>query len=151
MIRLYATGAVLVFAFLVGWTANGWRLGEKIEKTERTAQHERAEAFRLVRAAETKADETIRAADVTAQRELAENEKRLSDFERCIADGSGCGLRVKVRTISTSCVPTGETAGLGVGISRSAELDPSSGPDYRALRLGIRRLEAALKVCTSGR
>jgi hypothetical protein len=139
-------------AFASGWLANGWRLGEQIAEASMAAQQERAEAFRWVAAEQAKSAQSMAQADQAAQEKLTNAEQDLSRLERCIADGSGCGLRIKVRTAPAKCggvSEAGATTGLGAGAVETAELDPSLGSDYRALRIGIVELEEALRLCVS--
>jgi hypothetical protein len=89
------------------------------------------------------------AADQHAQKEITGHETKLSELERCIATGRGCGLRIRVAK-PAACVSAGEASGVGSGAGESAELDESARPAYRALRTGIVRLESALRVCISG-
>lgn len=96
-----------------------------------------------------RAAQAMRQQDTEAQQRIAEKNEQLSAFERCIADGRGCGLRVKVARCPTSLSETGAAAGVGSGSQQSVELADSVGPDYRALRTGIVRLEQALKVCVN--
>lgn len=139
----YAIIAVAVGAFSAGALINGWRLGEQMqsERNEWSAAEQRRRDEADARALE------VWVADQHAQKEITDRENRLSEFERCIAAGRGCGLRVRVKACPG--VPTGETAGVGAGAEQTAELAPELGPDYRALRAGIGRLEEALKVCVS--
>lgn len=136
----YLIAAAATAAFLAGFTVNGWRLGEQIQQ-ERTEREQTQRTDADARALE------LWAADQRAQQEITEHEKRLATFERCIAAGAGCGLRVKVRTVAGVC--PGEAASVGAGVEQTAELDPAARPDYRAVRSGIQRLEAALRVCVS--
>lgn len=144
----YAIAAIFAAGLASGWVANGWRLGIDMQD-ERSAW---AESERL-RIESERAESDARALavwveDQRAQQEIAEREQKLLEFERCIAAGAGCGLRVRVVTKATaSCVPAGEASGVGAGAVETAELAPESRPDYRALRTGIPRLEEALKVC----
>ena len=136
----YAIIAVAIAAFSAGALVNGWRLGEQMQ-TERNEWAEQRRAEADARALE------VWAADQHAQKEITDRENRLSEFERCIAAGRGCGLRVRVKACPG--VPTGEAAGVGAGAEQTAELDDSARSDYRTLRTGIGRLEEALKVCVS--
>lgn len=143
----YAIIAVAIGAFSAGALVNGWRLGEQMqaernswtEAEQQRTDKERAEAD--ARALE------VWVADQNAQKEITERENRLSEFERCIAAGRGCGLRVRVKACPS--LPAGEAAGVGAGAEQTAELDDSARSDYRTLRSGIGRLEEALKVCVS--
>lgn len=139
----YAIAAICAASLATGWIANGWRLGEQMqsERNEWSAAEQRRRDEADARALE------VWVADQHAQKEITNRENRLSEFERCIAAGRGCGLRVRVKACPG--VPTGETAGVGAGAEQTAELAPELGPDYRALRAGIGRLEEALKVCVS--
>lgn len=148
--NLYAVGLASALTFVAGWTGNGWRLGEHIAAKEAAAAKTETKARDAIITAERRAAEQTAEADARAQREIAENEQRLAEFERCIAAGAGCGLRIKVRTVpAATCVSSGDAPGVGAGGEQTAELDPALGPDYRALRTGIQRLEQALKVCVS--
>ena len=145
----YAILAIAIAAFSAGALVNGWRLGEQMqaernawaESEQKRMDKERAEA--AARALE------VWVADQNAQKEITERENRLSEFERCIAAGRGCGLRVKVKPAACPNVPAGEASGVGSGAVETAELDDSARSDYRTLRNGIERLEKALKVCVA--
>lgn len=139
----YALAVLFAAGLVVGWSVNGWRLGEQMqsERNEWAAAEKQRRAESDARALE------LWAADQHAQKEITDRENRLSEFERCIAAGRGCGLRVRVKACPG--VPTGEAAGMGAGAEQTAELDDSARSDYRTLRLGIGRLEEALRVCVS--
>lgn len=143
----YALAAIFAAGLASGWLANGWRLGQDMQE-ERNAwaesERQRIESERKESDARALA---VWAEDQRAQQEIAEREQKLLEFERCIAAGRGCGLRVRVVTKAASCVPAGEAAGVGSGAVETAELAPELRPDYRALRTGIAELEQALKVC----
>lgn len=134
----------------VGWTVNGWRLDGEAATLRAAAEHERAESFRLVLAEQDRAAAAVHAADVAATGRITDVEKEADRLERCIAAGTGCGLRVKVTR--AACVPApGAPAGVGDRGSEWAELDATARQDYRALRAGLVRLEQALAVCVAPR
>lgn len=139
----YALAVLFAVGLAAGWSANGWRLGEQMqaERNEWAAAEQQRRAESDARALE------VWVADQHAQKEITDRENRLSEFERCIAAGRGCGLRVRVKACPS--LPAGEAAGVGAGAEQTAELDDSARSDYRTLRSGIRRLEEALKVCVS--
>ena len=139
----YAILAIAIASFSAGALVNGWRLGEQMqaERNSWAASEQQRRAEADARALE------VWAADKHAQKEITDRENRLSEFERCIAAGRGCGLRVRIKP--AACVPAGEAAGVGAGAEQTAELDPAVRQDYRTLRTGIIRLEQALKVCVS--
>lgn len=139
----YAILAIAIAAFSAGALVNGWRLGEQMqaERNEWAAAEKQRRAEADARALE------VWVADQRAQKEITDRENRLSEFERCIAAGRGCGLRVRVKACSS--VPAGEAAAVGAGAEQTAELDDSARSDYRTLRNGIERLEKALKVCVA--
>lgn len=139
----YALAVLFAAGLAVGWSANGWRLGEQMQ-AERNAW---AAAEKQRRAEADARALDVWVADQRAQKEITDRENRLSEFERCIAAGRGCGLRVRVKACSS--VPAGEDAAVGAGAEQTAELDDSARSDYRTLRTGIGRLEEALKVCVS--
>lgn len=142
----YALAAALAVAVATGWTANGWRLGEQMQaERNEWAQAEKARIDTARIEADNRALDTW-AEDQRAQQEITQHETKLSELERCIAAGRGCGLRIRVAKPAT-CMPTGEASGVGTGTVETAELDESARPAYRALRTGIVRLESALKVC----
>lgn len=140
---------VFVCAFGSGWAVNGWRLGEQIKATAEAAEKQRADAVRWAMTEQDRAAQAMRQQDTEAQQRIAEKNEQLSAFERCIADGRGCGLRVKVARCPASLPEAGAAASVGGGSQQGAELADSVGPDYRALRTGIVRLEQALKVCVN--
>jgi len=148
-LNAYVLAAAITSAAIGGWVANGWRLGEQMQKERNEwAQVEKAR----VNAGRIEADNRaleLWAADQYAQKEITEHETKLSELERCIAAGRGCGLRIRVAKPS-ACMPANEAAGVGSGAVETAELDESARPAYRALRTGIVKLESALKVCISG-
>ena len=147
--NLYAIAAAAAIAFASGWASNGWRLGEQMQQElNEWAKAEKARTDKERADADARALE-LWAADQHAQKENTEHEAKLSELERCIAAGRGCGLRVRIAK-PTACLSTGEASGVGTGSGESAELDESARPAYRALRTGIVRLESALKVCISG-
>jgi hypothetical protein len=148
-LNLYAIAAAVALAFAAGWASNGWRLGEQMQQ-ERSewAKTEKAHTDKERADADARALE-LWAADQHAQKEITEHETKLSELERCIANGRGCGLRVRI-TKPAACLSTGEASGVGAGAVETAELDESARPAYRALRTGIVRLESALRVCISG-
>ena len=147
-IAAIAVTLCVVCSFGCGWAVNGWRLGEQISASAADAERQRTEAARWAMAEQERSAAAMRQADTQAQQRIAEKDEQLSAFERCIRDGHGCGLRVKVVTAACPGVPeAGGAAGVGGGSQQSAELADSVGPDYRALRTGIVRLEQALKVC----
>lgn len=139
----YAIIAVAIGAFSAGALINGWRLGEQMqsERNEWSAAEQRRRDEADARALE------VWVADQHAQKEITDRENRLSEFERCIAAGRGCGLRVRVKACPG--LPAGEAARVGAGAEQTAELDDSVRSDYRTLRNGIERLEKALKVCVA--
>lgn len=141
---------LLAVAFFAGWAVNEWRLDASFQ-VERNAwaqaEQDRKDKERLE--SDNRALE-LWAADQREEQKRLADEKKLADFERCIADGSGCGLRVRIKAATCPSVPAGQAAGVGARTVETAQLDDSVGPDYRALRSGIQRLEAALKVCVSG-
>jgi len=144
----YVIAAAAAIAFLAGWQANGWRLGEQMQQERNEwAATEKARTDKERTDSDARALE-LWAADQHAQKEITENEKKLSELERCIANGRGCGLRVRIAK-PTANLSTSEASGVGAGTGESAELDESARPAYRALRTGIARLESALKVCIS--
>lgn len=132
----YAIAAALALGLFAGWQANGWRYEAKIAERDKAEQ-----------AAKDQQALELWVADQHAQKEITDRENRLSEFERCIAAGRGCGLRVRVKACPS--LPSGEASGVGSGAEQTAELDDSARSDYRTLRLGIGRLEEALRVCVS--
>lgn len=147
--RLVALACLLVLGFAAGWAVNGWRLGEQIKATAEAAEKQRADAVRWAMTEQDRAAQAMRQQDTEAQQRIAEKNEQLSAFERCIADGRGCGLRVKVARCPAGVPEAGAAAGVGGGSQQSVELADSVGPDYRTLRTGIVRLEQALKVCVN--
>lgn len=146
----YVIAVAAALAFGAGWTSNGWRLGERMAENDRATTLAQSKAQAAMIEVERLAAENTAAADGVAQQEISADEKRLAELERCIAAGAGCGLRIKVRTVpAAACMPTGDAAGVGTGGGQTAELAAELGPDYRALRTGIVRLEQALAVCIS--
>lgn len=147
--RATVYGLLAALCFGAGWKVQGWRLGEQMQEERNqwaAAEKARVDAERIE--ADARALE-LWAADQHAQKEITEHETKLSELERCIAAGRGCGLRIRVAK-PPACVSAGEAAGVGAGAVEAAELDESARPAYRALRTGIVRLESALKVCISG-
>ena len=84
--------------------------------------------------------------DRVSQEKIDEAKQKALEFERCIAAGAGCGLRVKVRPATASVSASGGSCVGGAG-EQTAELADSARPDHRALRAGILEVEEALKVC----
>lgn len=146
-LRAYLAAGMLAAAFGAGWLANGWRLGQDAAQLQALGEHERAEAFRYVAAEQTRNAQALAALDAAAQERLTHAETDLARFERCIAAGAGCGLRVKIRPAPASLPAPGAAACVGDRDGGAAELAADVGPDYRALRTGIVRLEEALRVC----
>lgn len=152
--------APLALGLLVGWSANGWRLGEQIAQTETkaaraetAAEHERAEAFRWVAAEQNRSTEAMAEADRKATEEIAHAESETSRLERCIADGRGCGLRVRiVRSAPAKCdgVPeAGAAAGVGDRSGEWAELSRGTALDILRLESAVRVAQEALKLCVA--
>ena len=140
--RAYLAAGALALAFGAGWLSNGWRLGEQAAELRAAAEHERAEAARLVIAEQQRAAESMAEADRTALEKIHENDRLAS----CIAAGNGCGLRVKVAR--SACVPeTAAPASVGDRGGEWAELDPGSRHDYLALRARLVTVEQALQLC----
>lgn len=142
--------APLVLGLLIGWTANGWRLGAEADQLALGAEHERAEAFRWVIAEQQRSTARMAEADKKATEELNHAEQEAGRFRDCIDRGIGCGLRVKVIRTAAQCgnVPeTSSTAVMGDRGGEWVELDPGSRQDHHALRFGIQRLETALRLC----
>lgn len=100
----------------------------------------------LTRWAAEQREAITRRADVVAQEKIDEAKQKALEFERCIAAGTGCGLRVKIRPATASLPATGGSCVGGAG-EQTAELADSARPDHRALRAGILEVEEALKVC----
>lgn len=146
-LRAYLAAGAIAAAFGAGWLANGWRLGQDAAQLQARAEHERAEAFRYMAAEQTRNAQALTALDAAAQRKLSDAETDLARFERCIAVGAGCGLRVKIRPVPARVPGSGAAACVGDRDGGAAELAADVGPDYRALRTGIVRLEEALRVC----
>lgn len=145
----YALAVLFAVGLAAGWSVNGWRLGEQMQaERNEWAESEQKRMDKERTEADARALE-VWVADQNAQKEITERENRLSEFERCIAAGRGCGLRVKVKPATCPNVPAGEASGVGSGAEQTAELAPELGPDYRTLRLGIGRLEEALRVCVA--
>jgi hypothetical protein len=144
---LVTHGGALALGLLVGWVANGWRLGEQIAQIEATAEHERAEAFRWVAAEQTRSAAEMALADTNALVEVRREQEKTDQLRECIERGTGCGLRVKV-TRSAACVSAaGPSAGVGDRGGEWAELDADARRDYLALRARLPVVEQALKLC----
>lgn len=122
---------------LIGWQTQGWRMD---------AQHQRAIAEQLAaaEAQRLQLEQQLRVAEQAALDKVATVEQENAQLDRCIRDGRGCGLRVKV----AACPGVPAAPGVGAETGGGAELDPDARQDYYALRAGIVRLEQALKVCT---
>lgn len=146
---LLLAGACLS-AFFAGWSANGWRLGERAAQLEAAAERERAEAFRWVQSEQKRSAAAMAVADTNALAEVRREQEEADRLRACIDSGFGCGLRVKVTRATAKCadVPgAAASTGLGDRGSEWAELDRNSQQAYFALRDRIPRLEQALKVC----
>lgn len=141
---LAIVGAVAALAgALGGWTINGWRLNAAYDAERLQAARD---AARDLQAAYDARDAL--AADLAASNDLhlaklkgAQDEtNRLRD---CLRSGT-CGLRVAVKCPDQ---PTAGATGTGVDSGAWADLAPTAGQAYFALRDGIDRVDVKLAAC----
>lgn len=148
---IYAAVAALVFG--AGWTANGWRLGAKLDayKAEQAGAVATANASALAlqkrldnerdgRAVELAAIDTLHAGQLKKEQDET---KRL---RTCIDNGT-CGLRVN--TIGPACpsaVPGPADSG-SVDTGAGTRLTPAAERDYFSLREGLARQRNKLAAC----
>ena len=143
--------AAFALGVVIAATAQGWRYGEKIARSESAISTERTESMRLVLAEQESSASRMAEADKKHTGELIDARGKIADLERRVADGTS-GLRVKAKCPTAKPLPeAGSAPGVGGGVVESAELDANARPDYFALRRGIIELESALKVCVESR
>lgn len=138
---MFAAGAALA-TVITGWRHDAEVNALKLEQANATI-----EAADVAERKRKALEYRIATADTAAQGEIGSAQNQIDQLNRCITAGAGCGLRVKVKYQPGQCVPGAAVAGVGDRGEQTAELDDVSRQDYSALRLGIVRVEQALKVC----
>lgn len=136
--------ALAAALFLAGWLVNGWRWDARMNDLRRTYAEATTKASEEARERESVLAEALAIIDAerTAERTKADEENaRL----RAAVDAGVKRLRVNVRCPAPRLPEA--PAGSGVDHGAGAELDPSTRPDYFALRSGLIRVEAKLKAC----
>lgn len=146
--------ALVLVGIGIGWTANGWRLGEDIAGKERAWAEERTTAATAALQADKQNREREQVladaiamidADHTWEMRKAHEE---NDRLRGAVDAGAVRLRVAARCPDPDAAGLPRpAAGAGVDHGTGAELDPAARPAYFALRGGLNRKKAQLAAC----
>lgn len=151
--KLYIYAAAAAITFGAGWTANGWRMGSKLDALK-AAQSQavaaaNASALALQKTLDNERDGKaleLAAIDANYTKQLGEANHETNRLQRCIDNGT-CGLRVNtVRTACPSAVP-GTPATGRVDSGAGSELAADARQDYFSLRAGVIRQHAKLAAC----
>lgn len=153
MSNIIISMAIAALGFSGGWVFNGWRLGAELQTIHATHAKERAEkaeAYSQRRAALTQGRDALadrlHQADQThtAQLQKARHEnKSLADR---IAAGS-VGLRIDATCTSAGAGQAQSAESGSVDSPAGAQLTPTAGRAYSALRDSITTTEVTLQAC----
>lgn len=153
MNKLYVYAAAIAITFGAGWTANGWRMGSKLDafkaQQSEAVAAANASALALQKTLDNERDgkaKELAAIDGKYTGQLKEANDETNRLQRCIDNGT-CGLRINtIRTACPSAVP-GTSAAASVDSGAGTELAPAARQDYFSLRSGLNRQRAKLAAC----
>lgn len=144
-------GAAFALGVLLAATAQGWRYGKKIATAEAAISSERSEAMRYILAEQQLSADKMAEADTLHTGEIADAKAHIAQLERRVTAGpTRLYVAAKCPAAAKPVPEASGPASLGSGSVEAPELDPNARPDYYALYLGIKEVEAALKVCLEG-